>query len=179
MKLEHALKGAVGEAKVAFGSLLTLPPSKYRRFNDVTLPSPHGGTTQIDHVFVSRFGVFVIETKNMSGWIYGHTRDRHWTQVFPTRKRSFQNPLHQNYRHVKAVEGVLEHLGVPPSRFVHSVVAFVGDARIKTAALLPRNVTTGNGWARQVRSFRQRTLSEDHVRAICRAMSSGRPAAIV
>jgi len=76
MKLEHAIKGAAGEANVALGSLLSLPPSKYTRFNDVTLPLP-GGTAQIDHVFVSRFGVFVIETKNWSGWIFGRALDTH------------------------------------------------------------------------------------------------------
>ena len=76
MRLAHGLKGAAGEAKVALGSLLSLPPSKYTRFNDVTLPLP-GGTAQIDHVFVSRFGVFVIETKNWSGWIFGRALDTH------------------------------------------------------------------------------------------------------
>ena len=35
------------------------------------------GTTQIDHIFVSHYGVFVVETKNTSGWIFGNERDRH------------------------------------------------------------------------------------------------------
>lgn len=76
--------------------MLALPSVTYVRFHDVMLPTPDG-TTQIDHVFVSRFGVFVVETKNMAGWIFGSERGRRWTQVLPGgRKTSFQNPLRQN-----------------------------------------------------------------------------------
>lgn len=170
MKLEHATKGAVGEAKVALGSLLSLPRGRYTRFHDVTLPFP-GGTAQIDHVFVSRFGVFVIETKNWSGWIYGHARDTHWTQVFPTRKERRWNPLRQNRRHVKAVEAILAGLPLPAGT-VQSVVAFVGDARLKS--VLPRNVTVGGSWARYIASFRRRILSEGQVREVCRRISAKR-----
>ena len=50
-------------------------------------------------MFVSVFGVFVVETKNMGGWIFGSERNREWTQVFPNaEKYKFQNPLRQNYR---------------------------------------------------------------------------------
>lgn len=52
-----------------------LPKSTYTPFHDVTLPTPDG-TTQIDHIFVSRFGVFVVETKNMGGWIFGGVTSR-------------------------------------------------------------------------------------------------------
>lgn len=170
MELGHSLKGAIGETKVARGSLLSLPPSRYTRFNDVTLRLLDG-TTQIDHVFVSRFGVFVIETKNWSGWIYGQALDTHWAQVFPTRKVRARNPLRQNRLHVKAVEAVLSGLSLPTGS-VRSVVAFVGNARLKS--VLPRNVTVGDGWARYIASFRRRILSDDQVREICRAISANR-----
>lgn len=167
MELEHALKGAVGEAKVARGALRSLPPSKYARFNDVTLPL-RNATTQVDHVFVSRFGVFVIETKNMSGWIYGQALETHWTQVFPSRKSRFRNPLRQNRRHVEAVEAALAGLSLPAAA-VRSVVAFVGDGRLKSD--LPPNVTVGNeGWADYIRLFRRQILSDREVRQICQAI---------
>ena len=119
------LKGFVGEAKVALGAKLALPSAHYRRFHNVTLRMPDG-TTQIDHVFVSRFGVFVVETKNMSGWIFGNERHRRWTQVFRGGKKyTFQNPLRQNYRHVKAVEAVLAPLDLGTGT-VRSVVVFRG-----------------------------------------------------
>ena len=168
--MNPVLKGDVGEAKVALWSLLTLPPPTYARFNDVTLRVRDGTTTQIDHVFVSKFGVFVVETKNMSGRIYGAARDRQWTQVFPSCEYPFQNPLRQNHRHVKAVEELLGRQLSAGS--VRSVVAFVGDAQLMSG--MPANVTTGRGWARHVRSFGQPVLSADQVRGACAAISSAR-----
>lgn len=164
-------KGDIGEAKVAVTAWFALPKSTYTRFHDVTLPTPDG-TTQIDHIFVSRFGVFVVETKNMGGWIFGGARARQWTQVFRGGKKfRFQNPLRQSYRHVKAVEGALTGLGVPRGA-VRTVVAFVGAATLKTE--LPANVTVGRGFASYVRSFHEPILSTDQVSAACRALAAGR-----
>lgn len=163
-------KGYIGESKVTAAAWLALPKSTYTRFHDVTLPTPDG-TTQVDHIFVSRFGIFVVETKNMRGWIFGGERDRQWTQVFKGGKKfRFQNPLRQSYRHIKAVEGVLGGLGVPRGA-VRTVVAFVGDARLKTE--MPANVTVGAGFVSYVRSFREPILSHDQKLAACRAIESG------
>ena len=123
------------------------------------------GTTQVDHVFVSRFGVFVVETKNMGGWIFGGERDRQWTQVFRgSHKHRFQNPLRQNYRHTQAVEAALVGLNLP-SGTVRSVVAFVGNAEMKTH--MPDNVTVGRGFVSYVRSFREPVLTDGQVSAVC------------
>jgi len=85
-----------------------LPASIYRLFHDLMLPTPDG-LTQIDHVFVSRFGVFVVETKNLGGWIFGNPSRRRWTQVLPGgRKQQFQKPLCQNHRHERVVEEALQ-----------------------------------------------------------------------
>ena len=155
-------KGYIGESKVSLTAKFALPRSTYTPFHNVTLPVPDG-TTQIDHIFVSRFGVFVVETKNMGGWIFGGERDRQWTQTFPSGKKArFQNPLRQNYRHVKAVEAALIDLRLG-SEAVQSVVAFVGKAELKTK--MPRNVTVGTGFASYVRSFRESILSDDQVLA--------------
>jgi len=106
--------------------------------HDLVLPTPDG-TTQVDHVIVSRFGVFVIETKNMTGWIFGDERSRKWTQTLYRKKYPFQNPLRQNYKHVKAVESIA---GLR-SRCVHSVVVFVGGSKFKTP--MPANVVYRRG----------------------------------
>ena len=91
--LKPQIKGKVGETLVQAGAVLMLPSSMYRQNHDVILPTA-GGTTQIDHVIVSVFGESVVETKNMSGWIFGSERDQDWTQVFSGgRKFKFQNPL--------------------------------------------------------------------------------------
>lgn len=62
------VKGRVGEAIVSVGFLNRLDPKTHRVFHDLVIPRPDGkGTTQIDHVVVSLFGIFVIETKNYQG----------------------------------------------------------------------------------------------------------------
>lgn len=89
----------------------------------------HDGTTQVDHILVSRFGVFVIETKDYNGWMFGSATGTTWTQVLHKRKFKFQNPIFQNYRHVRAVQDVLDFL--PPDA-VRSIVVFCGLGRFKT-----------------------------------------------
>src|SRR5437868_4579974 len=96
----------------------------YHRFHNLIVPIEQA-TTQIDHVLVSRFGIFVIETKNMGGWIFGTENDAQWTQVLFRKKFRFQNPLRQNYRHTTALAGFL---GVEHSLF-HSIAFFIGDCR--------------------------------------------------
>lgn len=99
-------KGMFGEALVSTLLRRSLEEDTYRLLNDLTLPSG-AGTTQIDHVVLSRFGVFVIETKNMKGWIYGSPDQVQWTQVIYRHKSRFQNPLHQNYKHIKTIQSLL------------------------------------------------------------------------
>ena len=92
-------KGTCGEAIISILLRLSLNRRKYHIIDNVTLKTPDG-TTQIDHIVVSRKGVFVIETKNMSGWIFGSEKQVEWTQSFPSkRKYKFKNPIHQNYKH--------------------------------------------------------------------------------
>ena len=95
--------------------------------NNVTLPMA-GGTTQIDHILIADTGIFVIETKHYSGWIFGNPQDKQWTQTIYRKKSRFQNPLHQNYGHVKALQSLFD---LPEDHF-HSVVVFTADAEFKS-----------------------------------------------
>jgi hypothetical protein len=104
-----------------------LPPPEYCHFHNIVIPSARG-TTEIDHLIVSRFGVFVVEIKDYSGWILGNATDRFWAVVHFKRRYRFQNPLHQNFGHLKALESFL---GVAP-RFLHGVVVFRGSFQFKT-----------------------------------------------
>ena len=103
-------------------------PPDYHLMNHITLPLKDG-TTQIDHILVSRFGVFVIETKDYKGWIFGNANDAKWTKVLFRLKFRFQNPILQNRRHVSAVHDLLDFL--PPDA-IKSVVVFTGRAEFKT-----------------------------------------------
>ncbi|WMN64883.1 nuclease-related domain-containing protein [Vibrio parahaemolyticus] len=147
------LKGVFGEFLV--NRLLSkLPESDYTLIKDVTLPT-NDGTTQVDHIVVSRYGIFVVETKNMKGWIFGSARQKQWTQKIYRHSSKFQNPLHQNYKHIKALETLLgcseEHL--------HSVIVFIGDSTFKTE--MPPNVTYARGSIRYIQKFNDVVFSDN------------------
>lgn len=103
-------------------------PPNYHLLNHVTLRMADG-TTQVDHVLVSRFGVFIIETKDYNGWIFANAAGATWTHVFHKKKFKFQNPILQNYRHVRAVQELLSFL---PPNAVRSLVVFTGHGQFKT-----------------------------------------------
>lgn len=137
------------------GIALFLDRTVYRRIDDLILVTENG-TTQIDHVIVSRFGIFVIETKNMKGWIYGNANDAQWTQALFGKKYRFQNPLRQNYRHTRAIAEKLniDHEAVIP------VIFFIGDCTFKTN--MPPQVMR-SGVSSYIRSFTAVWFSNDEV----------------
>ncbi|TMU84287.1 NERD domain-containing protein [Bacillus sp. BHET2] len=121
------IKGKIGEGKVRY-HLGKLNPEHYVVLHDLLIPAQDGKTTQIDHVVLSKAGIFVIETKNYQGWIYGSENSKKWTQVIYKRKQSFQNPFHQNYGHIKAIERIIGDHIQPP---YFSVIAFDPKSTIK------------------------------------------------
>ena len=120
------LRGKIGEDAVA-GSLEGLPKDEYRVLNDVTIPTATG-SSQIDHIVVSIYGIFVIETKNYNGWIYGGENSEYWTQNIYGNKQQFYNPILQNAGHVRALRRVLKEYEPLP---ILPIVAFSGKAELK------------------------------------------------
>ena len=165
MSLRSIFKGWMGEVQTTLGQGLLLDRETYVSINNLTLNASNG-TTQIDHVIVSRFGIFVVETKNMDGWIFGNERDAQWTQSLFGKKFRFQNPLRQNYGHIKVLS---EFLNLPEERF-HSVVVFWGGAELKTA--LPPHVMT-KGYARYIKSKSEQILEDPEVGTIVSALKGG------
>ncbi len=90
-------------------------------FNNYMMVDKNNKSHQIDHIYVGRQGVFVIETKNYSGNIYGTTEQRDWTQVLAggNVRNTFYNPLKQNASHVYHIKSLL-----PKSVWLHSCVVF-------------------------------------------------------
>lgn len=83
-----SVKGFFGEIFIRF-LLRFLDKEKYIVVNDVLIPTLDGRTSQIDHVIISIYGIFVIETKNYNGWIFGSEHSKNWTQVIYKTKISF------------------------------------------------------------------------------------------
>jgi predicted RNA-binding Zn-ribbon protein involved in translation (DUF1610 family) len=160
-------KGFIGEVIVNLAARFFLDSKKYHLLKNVTLPT-EDGTTQIDHVIVSRYGIFVIETKNMKGWIFGGQHQKTWTQKIYRHTTKFQNPLHQNYKHTKTLESALDI----DSDKIFSLVVFVGDCEFKTT--MPENVVYASGYIRFIKSKTQPVLTEREVQNICARIESGR-----
>jgi len=115
------VKGRIGEMFV--GAFLSRLGDAYTVINNVTL-IVDGDSTQIDHIVVSLKGIWVIETKNYQGRIFGSENDSTWTQKLGRQSFKFQNPLRQNYKHTKYLA---DNLGVRES-FIKPLVVFLGDA---------------------------------------------------
>lgn len=146
-----------GEALVSRLLRSEFASPSYHLMNHVTLRMGDG-TTQIDHILVSRFGVFVIETKHYSGWLFASAEGKRWTQVWFRARFSFQNPIIQNQRHVRAVQNVLDHL---PREAIQSVVVFSGNAEFKTE--IPSGVLRIQELAGYIRMQANEIMSEERL----------------
>ena len=160
-------KGVAGEFIVNVGARLFLDKEQYHLIKNVTLPT-EDGTTQIDHIIVSKFGVFVVETKNMKGWIFGSPNQKTWTQKIYKHSSKFQNPLHQNYKHTKTLQSLL---GLSDEQ-LFSVVVFVGDSTFKTD--MPENVTYGKGYIRYIKSKHTPLLTDSQVKDVTNKIKTGK-----
>ena len=165
MSIKSFIKGWVGEAAGALAQEIFLDSKTYFKLNNVTLQTTNG-TTQIDHVIVSQYGIFVVESKNMDGWIFGDAKSTLWTQNLYGKKYQFQNPIHQNYRHIKSLQ---EFLVIEEEKF-KSIVMFWGKCEFKTQ--LPQNVMH-NGYINYIKSFTEAVFSTQEVKEIVEALKTG------
>lgn len=117
-------KGKVGERKVS--KLLRNLDETYTSYHDLYIEKKDGNMTQLDHVVISKYGIFVIETKNFAGWIFGEERQRNWTQVLYRKKSRFYNPIMQNKAHIKALTAHLQM-----ERNVFSLIVFSNAVTFK------------------------------------------------
>ena len=125
------LKGKVGE-KIVADYLSNLPGDRYHILNDVLLEIGNV-SSQIDHIVVSMYGLFVIETKNYAGVVLGQEEDYRWTQVVGGKKNSFYSPLKQNERHIQVLQRCIQQsLGI----FV-PVVVFSRNCNLKVDTVSP------------------------------------------
>lgn len=142
------IKGKIGENMVIKHANEYLG-EEYIMLNNCTIKDEHQQTTQIDHILLSPYGIFVIETKNYKGWIFGNERQRQWTQKIYKKSYKFQNPLHQNYRHIKVLEIILSDL--IDTQYLHSLIVFTPNSTFKTE--MPKNVLQGKNWVNYVKQY--------------------------
>ena len=148
-------KGDVGEQIVKVAVLSKLDAAQYRHFSNLIIPALNG-TTQIDNIVVSPFGVFVIEAKYFQGWIFGGAKQEKWTHTLSRfEKYAFPNPIRQNYGHIKALARLLRQ---PESRF-HSVIVFAHrNCQLKTE--LPANVCLQHNFIEYIQNFTKNLIDD-------------------
>jgi hypothetical protein len=101
-------------------------------FDGLVLPYGNHDLTEIDHVLVSRQGIFSIETKSISGRVFGERNAEDWFSANPSSfsvtgliDRRFTNPFKQNIKHIKAIQEILQGLPITESQWIENVVVFV------------------------------------------------------
>jgi hypothetical protein len=152
-------KGALGEMRVAH-ILKKLPEESYTVINNLLIQN-NGHTSQIDHIVISVYGIFVIETKTYKGWIYGREKSEYWTQNIYGNKYQLRNPIRQNYGHIKALKNILHEY--PDIPYI-SIIAFSRQALIGVSSDTP--VLYWNQIVPFISQFKNEVLTESQVRII-------------
>ncbi|MET3032482.1 NERD domain-containing protein [Flavobacterium johnsoniae] len=147
------IKGIIGEKKVS-SILYFLDKSDYKVINNVIIKTGNI-SAQIDHIVISSFGVFVIETKNYKGWIVGYENSKYWTQVIYKYKKKFYNPILQNAGHIRALKNYLK--GYKDLEY-RSIVVFCTKARIKVDS--DSDVVNANSLIKTIKKYSSVNLSK-------------------
>ena len=127
---------------------------EYRLLRNIYLNSPLG-LTQIDYILISSKGIFVIEMKDLKGWLFGSKYDKYWTQSIFRKKYQVYNPIHQNYGHVQVLkEKIPQH-----SELIQSVIVLTGRSEFKSS--IPESVVYMRDFQKYYIKFPD-VVSDDH-----------------
>lgn len=101
---------------------------------NVYLPKEDGTTTELDVLMITPYAIFVFESKNYSGWIFGNEKQKEWTQgIYQAGKQEvlkshFYSPIFQNRNHIRHLRKVLGDENAP----IYSVVVFSDNCELKS-----------------------------------------------
>jgi hypothetical protein len=154
------LKAFIGE-KTIVAFLSRLDREKYIVMNDLVVWY-NGKTFQINQVIVSNYGVFVIETKNYKGLIYGSDYGQFWTQVLKKTKHRFYNPVNQNDEHIRALEYILSEFG--PINYI-PIIVFPINSKLKVK--VKAEVIYSVNLLKTMAKYKEETISNTTKEKIC------------
>lgn len=132
--------GEYGERRVS-SFMEDLPKNDYWVFNDLLIRTGNY-TTQIDHIIISRYGVFVIETKNVHGKVYGNEKSEFWKQYLPdegykrygsAQEHQLRNPIWQNEGHIKSLRRLVFDNDIP----IYGIVVFPNETQVNVTSEQP------------------------------------------
>lgn len=158
--LRAKIIGYWGEKETA--QILSSLGDKYKIYNDVLFPCKNG-TNQIDHIVVSPYGIFVIETKNYKGWIFGSQYSHKWTQNIYGRKYELYNPIMQNNGHITALKRLIQGYD---DKFI-SIIVFPMQSTLKTNIDIKCNVIKTEELVFRIHAYNEEVISENDIHSIC------------
>lgn len=152
-----AIKGKLGEKGVA-ATLSFLPDNEYVVLNDLMLRKGNR-STQIDHIVISIHGIFIIETKNYKGWIFGNSERDYWTQNIWGHKYSLYNPIRQNQNHIQFIIKKFSKLS-EYKNYIYPIVVFLNVSKLQLSGNCDC-VIWRNELNSYIRLFRQNVMTMD------------------
>lgn len=128
--IQQKLAAEIGQRGERTSNYSALPIAAYgKQLRNLYIPLPSGRRTEIDTVNISVSGIYVLETKNYRGWIYGNEDWKNWTVSYSKEKKyTFYNPIMQNATHIWALQSVLSDIS-PDAYF--SLVIFNDASEFK------------------------------------------------
>ncbi|MDM8534151.1 nuclease-related domain-containing protein [Clostridiaceae bacterium HSG29] len=127
--------GLLGEFLIFYLLEKKFPEAKI--LPNVYIPKENDETTEIDLLMINEKGIYVFESKNYGGWIYGNGKRKNWTQTFGKGKKNrFYNPVWQNYGHINAL---VEYLDLPGDIF-KSIIVFSKRCTLKKISKIDDDV---------------------------------------
>ncbi len=136
---EKNLKGAIGEDYIQ--KILLKFPSSNRILRNIYVPTKEGNAVEVDLSYITEVGIYVIESKNYSGWTFGNDQQKYWTQTLKSgEKNRFYNPVWQNEGHIRALS---QYLQADP-RLFRSYIIFSNRCTIKEMSVSQKHVVVMN-----------------------------------
>lgn len=158
-------KGNRGEFSVA-QKLIFLNESKYKVLNDILLQIDNDKTVQIDHIVVSTYGIFVIETKNWNGFITGGSDSYFWFKRNSGNNiEIMKNPIKQNEWHIEALKQIFSKYNIYNinKELFYSLIVFVQGQKPKIDDLNNCSVIPLNDLIEKIYSYKKKILEESQI----------------
>lgn len=165
--IKHIKPWVIGRRGEIMVSILLkfLPNNQYKVINDVLI-NTIWGSSQLDHIVISKYGIFVLETKNYKGSIYGGDYSEKWTQFLQKRKYELINPIKQNATHIKTLQKLL-NVDVP----YYSIIVFNNKAKVKSNAQTALLVNQ-KSLLKEIKKYKTEYLSEEDIEKLAEQITS-------
>lgn len=127
-------QGARGEYRTSL--VIDDAPLKNKMIFNCYIANRSGDKTEIDMIMLCNKGIYVIENKNYSGWIFGDEKSKNWCETLKGKKYFFYNPIKQNKSHIKNLEKMLK---IGDEKYI-SLITFNANANLKKVSAESQNV---------------------------------------